>query len=210
MFSRYAVSSPIKRALDIVGALALLVLMGPILICAAAAVLAVDGGPVVYRHRRVGRDGERFDCLKLRSMRRDADAALRRILANDPAARAEWEAYRKLRRDPRVLPLIGMLLRRTSLDELPQLFNVLWGRMSLVGPRPVTVEELERYGEVRAHYLAVRPGLSGRWQVSGRSDISFGARTQIDRRYVETATLGADLWILLMTPLAVLFGRGSA
>lgn len=209
-FSRYAVASPVKRSLDVLGASVLLLLMSPLLAFAAAAVWAIDGGPVIYRHNRVGRDGKRFDCLKLRSMRRDAEAALAQILTRDPSARAEWDAYRKLRHDPRVLPLIGGFLRRTSLDELPQLFNVLSGRMSLVGPRPVTEEELEKYGDALGHYLAVRPGLSGRWQISGRSDVSFGARTQIDRIYVETATLSHDLRILLLTPLAVILGRGSA
>lgn len=208
--SPYAVSSPVKRGLDILGASALLLLLGPVMAIAALAVMIMDGRPVTYRHRRIGKDGRVFDCLKLRSMRRDADQALARILDSSAEARAEWAAYRKLSRDPRILPLIGGFLRRTSLDELPQLFNVLAGRMSLVGPRPVTAEELGAYGDALGHYLAVRPGLSGRWQISGRSDLSFARRTGLDRAYVETATLATDLAILARTPLAVILGRGSA
>ncbi|SDB43991.1 sugar transferase [Belnapia rosea] len=198
----------LKRALDIAGAGALLLLGAPVFLLLALLVRA-DGGPAFYAHERVGRGGRRFGCLKFRSMVVDSATRLEALLASDPAARAEWEATRKLRHDPRIT-WIGRLLRATSLDELPQLINVLRGDMSLVGPRPVVAAELAaHYGAAAEHYLAVRPGITGLWQVSGRSDTSYAQRVALDVRYATNPSLLEDVRILLRTPAAVLLRRGA-
>jgi len=198
----------VKRAMDIAIAGAALLLALPLFLVLALAVRA-DGGPAFYAHPRVGRFGRLFGCLKFRSMLVDSQARLDALLAADPEARAEWEATRKLRRDPRVTR-IGRFLRATSLDELPQLLNVLKGEMSIVGPRPVTEAELDRhYGAAAAHYLSVRPGITGLWQVSGRSETSYDQRVALDVAYVSQPSVLADLRILLRTPVAVLSRRGA-
>jgi lipopolysaccharide/colanic/teichoic acid biosynthesis glycosyltransferase len=197
-----------KRAMDVAIAGAALLLALPVFVLIALAVRA-DGGAAFYAHPRVGRGGRLFGCLKFRSMVMDSQARLDALLAADPAARAEWEATRKLRHDPRVTR-IGRFLRATSLDELPQLLNVLKGEMSIVGPRPVTQSELDRhYGAAAAHYLSVRPGITGLWQVSGRSETSYDQRVALDVAYVSQPSLVADLRILLRTPVAVLSRRGA-
>ena len=197
-----------KRALDIIGAGVGLVLLAPFFLIVALMVRA-DGGPAFFAHQRVGRGGKLFGCLKFRSMVIDSQARLETLLANDPAARAEWEATRKLKNDPRITR-IGRFLRSTSLDELPQLINVLRGEMSLVGPRPVQEAEIDRYyGASAAHYMAVRPGITGLWQVSGRSETSYESRVALDVAYVSRPSLLADLSILLRTPVAVLSRRGA-
>lgn len=197
-----------KRALDIVGAGVGLVLLAPFFLIVALMVRA-DGGPAFFAHQRVGRGGKLFGCLKFRSMVIDSQARLEALLANDPAARAEWEATRKLKNDPRITR-IGRFLRSTSLDELPQLINVLLGEMSLVGPRPVQEAEIDRYyGASAAHYMAVRPGITGLWQVSGRSETSYESRVALDVSYVSRPSLLADISILLRTPVAVLSRRGA-
>jgi lipopolysaccharide/colanic/teichoic acid biosynthesis glycosyltransferase len=198
----------VKRAMDVAIAGAALLLALPVFVLIALAV-RVDGGPAFYAHPRVGRGGRLFGCLKFRSMVVDSQARLDAMLAADPGARAEWEATRKLRRDPRVTR-IGRFLRATSLDELPQLLNVLKGEMSIVGPRPVTQAELDRhYGAAAAHYLSVRPGITGLWQVSGRSDTSYDQRVALDVAYVSQPSVLADLRILVRTPVAVLSRRGA-
>jgi len=201
--------SPIaKRALDIIGAGVGLVLLAPFFLIVALLVRA-DGGPAFFAHQRVGRGGKLFGCLKFRSMVIDSQARLEALLASDPAARAEWEATRKLKNDPRITR-IGRFLRSTSLDELPQLINVLRGEMSLVGPRPVQEAEIDRYyGASAAHYMAVRPGITGLWQVSGRSETSYESRVALDVSYVSRPSLLADISILLRTPVAVLSRRGA-
>jgi Undecaprenyl-phosphate galactose phosphotransferase WbaP len=197
-----------KRALDILGAGVGLVLLAPFFLIVALMVRA-DGGPAFFAHQRVGRGGKLFGCLKFRSMVVDSQARLESLLANDPTARAEWEATRKLKNDPRITR-IGRFLRSTSLDELPQLINVLRGEMSLVGPRPVQEAEIDRYyGASAAHYMAVRPGITGLWQVSGRSETSYESRVALDVSYVSRPSLLADLSILLRTPIAVLSRRGA-
>jgi len=197
-----------KRALDIVGASIGLVLLSPFFLIVALMVRA-DGGPAFFAHQRVGRGGKLFGCLKFRSMVIDSQARLETLLASDPTARAEWEATRKLKNDPRITP-IGRFLRSTSLDELPQLINVLRGEMSLVGPRPVQEAEIDRYyGASAAHYMAVRPGITGLWQVSGRSETSYESRVALDVSYVSRPSLLADISILLRTPVAVLSRRGA-
>ena len=197
-----------KRSLDIIGAGIGLVLLSPFFLIVALLVRA-DGGPAFFAHQRVGRGGKLFGCLKFRSMVVDSQTRLEALLASDPAARAEWEATRKLKNDPRITR-IGGFLRSTSLDELPQLINVLRGEMSLVGPRPVQEAEIDRYyGASAAHYMAVRPGITGLWQVSGRSDTTYESRVALDVSYVSRPSLMADIGILLRTPVAVLSRRGA-
>jgi lipopolysaccharide/colanic/teichoic acid biosynthesis glycosyltransferase len=197
-----------KRLLDAAGAAALLMLCLPAFLVLGALV-KLDGGPIFYAHPRVGRGGRQFGCLKFRSMVTDADRRLADLLARDPAARAEWEASRKLKNDPRVT-WVGRFLRATSLDELPQLINVLLGDMSLVGPRPVIAAELTAYyGAAAQHYMAVRPGITGPWQISGRSDTSYAQRVALDVAYVSNPSLLTDIRILLRTPAAVLARRGA-
>lgn len=197
-----------KRALDIVASSAALLFLSPLLLLISIAVMA-DGGSPVFGHKRVGRNGRSFRCLKFRSMVPNAGEVLAKLLKEDPEAARLWAATRKLPRDPRITR-IGRFLRATSLDELPQLLNVLRGEMSLVGPRPVVQEELtEHYGAAAASYLAVRPGITGLWQVSGRSDTSYAERVALDCRYVREFSFWGDLRILLRTVPAVLAGRGA-
>ena len=197
-----------KRALDIAGAGALLLLLAlPMLVIAA--LVRADGGPALFSHARVGRGGRQFGCLKFRSMVVDSEARLAALLAADEAAREEWVATRKLRHDPRVTR-IGRFLRATSLDELPQLINVLKGEMSLVGPRPVQAAELATYyGAAAEHYQLVRPGITGPWQISGRSDTGYDRRVALDVAYATQPSLLEDLRILALTPAAVLARRGA-
>ena len=197
----------VKSALDLTVAAALLALIWPVMAMIALAVRA-DGGPALFRHRRLGAGGKTFDCLKFRSMCTDADAVLRAALLADPALADEWRCTQKLRHDPRVTT-VGRLLRATSLDELPQLFNVLRLEMSLVGPRPIVESERAKYGDDIASYLAVRPGLTGLWQVSGRSNTSYRRRVELDVQYVETWTNWLDLVILFRTIPAVLAREGA-
>jgi lipopolysaccharide/colanic/teichoic acid biosynthesis glycosyltransferase len=189
-------------------ALLLLLLFGPLMLIIAWRILREDGAPVLFGHWRVGQRGRLFRCFKFRSMVHDADRVLGELLLNDPEARAEWERDHKLRNDPRVLR-VGRFLRLTSLDELPQLFNVLRGEMHLVGPRPVVVQEIPRYGVHKRHYLSVKPGMTGLWQVSGRNNLSYPQRVALDVRYVEQRTPWLDLKILLRT-VSVLITRDGA
>lgn len=197
----------VKRALDLT--LCLLVLLPAMGVIAVLALLVrLDGSPAFFAHERVGRGGRRFRCWKLRSMVPDAPQRLLALLASDPALRAEWDATCKLQNDPRVTRL-GRMLRRTSLDELPQLLNVLSGEMSLVGPRPVTAPELTRYGADRLVYLSLRPGLTGLWQVTGRGAVSYPERVALDMRYARGLSLWGDLTILWRTLFRVLGRSGS-
>lgn len=200
-------STRVKRTIDVTVAALALVLLSVMFVMIALAVLLVQGRPIFIRHQRVGRCGASFPCLKFRTMVRDADAALSRHLAADPAAMLEWHASRKLRNDPRITPL-GKVLRETSLDELPQLINILRGDMSLVGPRPIVADEIARYGGSIAYYKSVRPGLTGLWQCSGRNDVSYEQRVMLDRQYVRTWSLVGDMRIILRTVPAVLNLRG--
>jgi exopolysaccharide production protein ExoY len=177
--------------------------LGPAFLTIALAIKLSDNGPVFYKHRRLGRQARSFYCLKFRTMRLDSQAQLQLILSNDPAAAEEWRNTQKLRSDPRVTKL-GAFLRKSSLDELPQLINVLRGEMSLIGPRPITPAELERYGNLRRYYLLVRPGITGLWQVSGRSSTSYASRIRFDREYLERWTWASELNILLRTVPAAL------
>jgi undecaprenyl-phosphate galactose phosphotransferase len=190
-----------------VASAALIVLFGPLLLAIALAVRC-DGGAALFGHRRIGVGGTSFRCWKFRSMVPDAEAVLAHTLATDPEARAEWERDFKLRNDPRVTPL-GQFLRKSSLDELPQLFNVLKGEMSLVGPRPIVAAEVERYGLAMEEYRACKPGITGLWQVSGRNDVDYAERVELDRRYAWSWSLKGDLMILVRT-LGVVARRSGA
>jgi lipopolysaccharide/colanic/teichoic acid biosynthesis glycosyltransferase len=196
------------RLFDIVIAFTAILFTAPLLLVVYLAVKFYDGGPSLFGHLRIGRNGRYFKCLKFRSMVVDADERLARLLASDPAARAEWDRDHKLRSDPRITPL-GDFLRRSSLDELPQLFNVLRGDMSIVGPRPIVAAEASRYGRRFSSYCTVRPGITGLWQVSGRSDVTYRRRVAMDSLYARRKSLGWDVWILFMTVPAVLLARGS-
>jgi lipopolysaccharide/colanic/teichoic acid biosynthesis glycosyltransferase len=191
-----------KRLLDITLASVLLLVALPIILLVAFAVSVSSRGPVLYGHERIGRNGRRFRCLKFRTMCVDADERLERLLASDPDARAEYEASYKLKNDPRVTR-IGGAPRRSSLDELPQLLNVLSGDMSLVGPRPVVADELELYERHQEAYLSARPGLTGAWQVSGRSDISYDERVALDVDYLHRQSPREDAAILCRTVVVV-------
>lgn len=195
---RRAIEDLIVGVISRIVALLLIVAISPLLLGIALLVWCCDGAPVFFGHYRVGRHGALFRCWKFRTMARDGDASLFQLLANDPVARSEWEEQRKLSSDPRVTRL-GNFLRRSSLDELPQLFNVVRGEMVFVGPRPITCEELQKYGSARWHYLSVSPGITGLWQVSGRNRLSYGERIHMDRQYVESRGLLSDLRILLRT-----------
>lgn len=201
-------AEPSRRILDIVFALTLLVLLAPLLVIVAAVVAVTSPGPVIFAHRRLGMNGTTFSCLKFRTMRSDAERVLASILASDPNLREEWENGHKLTNDPRITP-IGKFLRATSLDELPQLINVLRGDMTLVGPRPIVREELGFYGRYALHYFSVRPGLTGLWQISGRSMTTYRRRVAADVYYVRSRSFMLDTWILLGTVPAVLSTDGS-
>jgi len=189
-------------------AVAILLFVLPIMLAVAAAIRVQDGGPALFRHRRIGRDGKTFDCWKFRSMRVDAEARLQQLLADDPEARREWARDQKLRNDPRITPL-GGFLRKSSLDELPQLINLLRGEMNLVGPRPIVESEIPRYGRRFKHYTAVKPGITGLWQVSGRNQVDYRRRVAMDSLYARRRSIGLDLWIVAKTAPAVLLKRGS-
>jgi exopolysaccharide production protein ExoY len=194
--------------LNQLGGLALLCLFAPVILTLAYLIWRRDGAPIFFGHYRVGANGKLFRCLKFRSMFVNSEQMLRELLHSDPVARAEWERDQKLSNDPRITP-VGRFLRRTSLDELPQLFNVVRGEMALVGPRPITVPELTRYGHVRWHYLSVMPGMTGLWQVSGRNNTSYEERVELDRQYVENRNVWLDLSILARTAKVVVSREGA-
>ena len=202
------IGGALKRGFDILFASAALLLLSPHFLIIAALVKFSDGGSVLYGHRRIGCNGETFRCLKFRTMVPNSEQVLAAYLRANPEARREWHATRKLRNDPRVTP-IGAVLRKLSLDELPQILNVLRGEMSMVGPRPVVHDELARYGGAVECYLKTRPGLTGLWQVSGRNDVSYDMRVAYDLHYVENWSLATDLLIILKTIPAVCLSRGS-
>ncbi len=194
--------------LNQLAALLLLLLLSPLMLLVAWLTWRRDGAPILFAHYRVGHGGKLFRCLKFRTMYRESEQMLANLLRDSAQAREEWQRDQKLSNDPRVTP-IGRFLRRTSLDELPQLFNVLRGEMVLVGPRPITVTELTRYGRVRWHYLSVRPGITGLWQVSGRNDVSYDERVALDRNYVEKRSVWLDIRILFKTVGVVLSRDGA-
>lgn len=193
-----------KRGLDITVAFILLLLASPVLLVIAVLVKVSSKGPIFFAHRRLGRDGKEFHCLKFRTMIANAEERLKR----DPQLRRRFEERFKLEDDPRITPL-GALLRRTSLDELPQLFHVLRGQMSLVGPRPIVEDELGKYSIYANKLLSVKPGLSGLWQVCGRSDTTYPQRVMMDMHYIDHRCISLDLRLLLLTASAVVRKSGA-
>lgn len=197
----------LKRAFDIFGALAIIIVLSPLLLYISRKVKK-DGGPAIYGHERIGKGGVPFKCLKFRSMVINSKEVLTALLESDPESKKEWDETFKLKNDPRITK-IGGVLRRTSLDELPQLFNVLKGEMSLVGPRPIITAELERYNEEVEYYLLSKPGMTGLWQVSGRSDVDYETRVYLDAWYVKNWSMWNDIAILFKTISVVLRKDGA-
>ncbi|HCP4936545.1 TPA: undecaprenyl-phosphate galactose phosphotransferase WbaP [Escherichia coli] len=200
-------SRMLKRIFDVVGSLCIIVILSPALFYISYKVKR-DGGPAIYGHERIGKDGKAFKCLKFRSMVINSKEVLEELLATNLEAKKEWDATFKLKNDPRITQ-IGAFLRRTSLDELPQLFNVLKGEMSLVGPRPIITAELERYNEEVDYYLLSKPGMTGLWQVSGRSDVDYETRVYLDAWYVKNWSMWNDIAILFKTIGVVLKKDGA-
>ena len=198
-----------KLVFDKIFAVAALFTLAPLFLVIAIANRVGDNGPVFYKHQRIGQNGKPFYCLKFLSMRVDSAEVLAHLLATDPVARAEWDRDQKLTNDPRIHP-VGKFLRKTSLDELPQFWNVLKGDMSIVGPRPIIADEAKRYGMHFADYCAVRPGITGAWQVGGRNLTSYDERVALDVDYVRNATLADDLRIVVKTFAVVLTQEGAS
>ncbi len=196
-----------KRVLDICFAIILLPVLAPLIVLLIGLV-KLDGGPGLFRHRRVGRNGKPFKCLKIRTMATNAETKLASHLSTDPDAAHEWKLTFKLANDPRITK-VGKFLRRTGLDELPQIWNVLRGEMSFVGPRPVTEPEMAMYGRHKSAYLSVRPGVTGMWQIYGRMSGCYDNRVQLDRGYLEVISLKSDIALIGRTALSVVRMTGS-
>ena len=197
----------LKSIIDIVGACAALILFAPLFLFIAYKIRK-DGGSAFYSHERIGKNGKPFQCLKFRSMVVNSQEVLEELLANDSRAREEWERDFKLRNDPRITP-VGNFIRKTSLDELPQLINVLKGEMSLIGPRPVVAEERKYYGEHWDEFLSVKPGMSGLWQVSGRNDTGYDERVGLDIHYIRNWNLWMDVVIAYKTIFVIINPKGA-
>ncbi len=197
-----------KRSFDLSMVIVALILLLPLLAAGVLALRILQGRPVFIRHKRIGQHGKSFYCLKFRTMVTDAQDVLQRHLETNESARKEWAENFKLRDDPRVTPL-GSVLRKSSLDELPQLWNIFRGEMSIVGPRPIVVDEVRRYGANIDDYHKVKPGLTGLWQVSGRSDIDYATRVRMDVEYVKSISVLRDLKIIALTVPALVTSRGS-
>ena len=198
----------LKRLFDIVFSLSVLILFSPIYIILALLIALSSKGPVFYVQQRVGKNYRSFNCIKFRTMVNNADEMLVEIMATSPDLREEFESNFKLKTDPRITR-IGHFLRITSLDEFPQFWNVLKGDMSVVGPRPLVEEELPKYGDYIGHVLTIRPGITGLWQVSGRNDIPYPRRVQIDLHYVNFRSFWLDLWIILKTVNVVIMPKNK-
>lgn len=196
-----------KRVLDLMLAFAALPFALP-LIAAACLLVRRDGSHALFSHIRVGKNGRHFKCWKIRSMVPDAERRLRRHLSTNAQAAAEWDRDHKLTNDPRITRF-GAFLRKSSIDELPQLWNVIRGDMSIVGPRPIVDEELDKYGVYKSGYLAMKPGITGLWQVSGRNDVSYETRVQLDMKYFALMTVFLDMKIIARTAQAVLMRTGK-
>jgi Undecaprenyl-phosphate galactose phosphotransferase WbaP len=201
-------SETAKRTFDVLFSLTVLILFSPLYLLLALLITLSSPGPVFYVQERVGRNYRRFDCIKFRTMVEDADSVLAQMMERSPRLRQEFQSNFKLRRDPRIT-WIGKFLRITSLDEFPQFWNVLKGDMSVVGPRPLVAEELPKYGKYMDRVLKTRPGITGLWQVSGRNDIPYPRRVQIDVYYVNSRNFLMDLWIIVKTIGVVIFPKGN-
>ena len=199
--------NPAHRAFDVLLSVAFLVLLSPLMLAGALLVMISGPGPIIFRHSRVGQNGKPFVCLKFRTMENEAEDLLPNLLGACGAMRTEWLRDHKIRRDPRVTP-IGQVLRRFSIDELPQLINVLRGDMSIVGPRPIVEAEVERYAQNFCYYCSVKPGLTGLWQVSGRNRLSYDRRVELDSEYARSKSVTGDMLIILRTLPEVIRGGG--
>jgi len=197
----------VHRAFDVALATACLMLLWPLMLATALFVWLSGPGPIIFRHVRVGRDGMPFVCFKFRTMNKQAEKLLTELLGTCGTLRHEWQSNQKIRRDPRVTR-VGQLLRRYSIDELPQLFNVLLGDMSMVGPRPIVEAEIDRYGVNFADYCRVKPGITGLWQISGRNCLSYERRVELDSLYARNRSLRGDVAIVIRTVPVVLRGSG--
>ena len=202
------IGGSVKRIFDIIAVLACIVGSSPLLVICYLAVVTVSGRPALFRQRRLGYGGREFSCLKFRTMELDAERRLQEHLAIDPDARREWIEDQKLANDPRVRPL-GKMMRRTSLDELPQLFNILKGEMSLVGPRPIVADEVAKYQQHFGLYASARPGLTGLWQVNGRNTTTYAQRVAYDVDYVRNWSLIRDIKIMILTVVRVSSMKGA-
>ncbi|MEO6360343.1 MAG: sugar transferase [Sphingomicrobium sp.] len=205
--SRDPYSDALQRHLDVIIASAALLVLWPVMVIAAVLVFLSSPGPIFYSHPRFGRDGKVFGCLKFRTMRCNSDLLLHALLNNSPALNAEWQVARKLRKDPRTTA-ITRFLRRYSIDELPQIFNVLRGDMSIVGPRPLATDEVHFYAGRFPIYCSMRPGITGLWTVSGRNEVTFLRRVDLDCEYARIRSLRSDIWIILRTVPVVFRGTG--
>lgn len=205
---RAAPSEILKRTMDLAIAIPMAVFLLPVFILIAIVIYIDDKGPILFQQSRRGLNGETFTCLKFRTMVTDASERLERLLATDPALRKEWEETQKLKCDPRITG-VGGFLRKYSIDELPQLWNIIKGDMSIVGPRPIVEDEVRRYGEFIEQYDEVRPGVVGLWQINGRNDTSYDHRVQLDVTYAEKRNLFLDLKILFGSIPAILLKRGA-
>jgi exopolysaccharide production protein ExoY len=198
-----------KRLFDLAFSSFALLLLSPVFLCIAVAIKCTSSGSILYFHKRIGKGGTPFYCCKFRTMYEDAESSLERLFKQHPELGKEWQENRKLSRDPRITP-IGLFLRKTSLDELPQFFNVLRGEMSIVGPRPVVEDEIKKfYKEHADSLLSIRPGITGLWQVSGRSLTSYAERIALDIEYVRTRSFLKDLFIIART-VSIVFSRKGA
>lgn len=200
--------SLLKRAMDLAMALPVVLIAAPVMGAVALGVKLTDPGPILFKQPRVGVGGSTFACLKFRTMRKDATERLEKLLASDPAAAEEWRKFQKLKNDPRVTPF-GKFLRQTSLDELPQLWNIIKGEMSVIGPRPITSGEIYRYGTEFHYYKAAKPGVLGLWQVNGRNKLTYEQRVAYDIEYTANWSIWTDIKISLKAIPAVLFGDGA-
>lgn len=204
----FKVNLIIKRIIDILFVIIVSPIVIPIMLILTIVVKVSSKGPVFYGHKRVGKNGKEFKCWKFRSMVVNADKMLDKLLAENPEMKKEWDKDCKLENDPRVTK-VGRFLRKTSLDELPQIINIFTGEMSLVGPRPVTEPELVKYGKYKDYVLSVTPGLTGMWQVSGRSDTGYEERISFDSYYIQNWSIWLDIWILIKTVWVVIKGKGA-
>jgi exopolysaccharide production protein ExoY len=195
------------RVFDLLIATVALIVFAPLMLLIALLIRISGDGPVVFVQQRIGKGGLAFPCLKFRSMVSNSAEVLETLLSESADARDEWRRDQKLRNDPRITP-IGRILRKTSLDELPQLFNIIAGQMSIVGPRPIVSNEIERYGSFFDAYCSVRPGLTGMWQISGRNDVNYDARVQLDTMYASRKSVSYDFMICVRTIPAVLASKG--
>jgi|GEM_PF-1925678 len=203
------VSRGVKRGIDVAGSLAALAFFAPLMLIVTSLLCVLDFGPVFYSQPRIGRGGRIFAIYKFRTMCKNADEVLSRHLASDPEARREWGTSQKLKNDPRVT-WFGRLLRMSSIDELPQFFNVLFGDMSIVGPRPIVADELPRYGRYASHYKSCRPGITGLWQVSGRNNTTYRRRVAIDTSYSRSICFFLDMRIMALTIPAIFRAEGCS